>query len=359
MGEDIDVLYDFIHSGDPARRADCDKQIRDGELAKGQDRLTGDYNDFWASRDYGNQLDKLKAATLMAHGFNDWNVMPEHSVRIYAALKQKGVPCMAYFHQGEHGGDPPMTLMNRWFTRFLYDVDNGIDKDPRAWIVREGARRSEPTPYADYPNPDAKDVTLHPRKGGNAIGALEPDAKPGQGQETLVDDVQIDGTTLAQAAESKNRLLFATPPLQSPVHISGTPRLKIRLQSSKPACNLSVWIVELPWTAGERVPITENIVTRGWADPQNHESMRKSQPLQPGRFVELTFDLEPDDQIIAAGKRIALMIFSSDRDFTLWPKAGTELTVDLDATALTLPIVGGVPVYADASATKQPAATGR
>jgi X-Pro dipeptidyl-peptidase len=35
------------------------------------------------------------------------------------------------------------------------------------------------------------------------------------------------------------------------------------------------------------------------------------------------------------------MIFSSDRDFTLWPDPGTELTVDLNTTSLTLPVVGG------------------
>ena len=55
----------------------------------------------------------------------------------------------------------------------------------------------------------------------------------------------------------------------------------------------------------------------------------------------MTFDLQPDDQIIPAGKRIGLMIFSSDRDFTLWPKPGTELTIDLDGTRLQLPVVGG------------------
>ncbi len=35
------------------------------------------------------------------------------------------------------------------------------------------------------------------------------------------------------------------------------------------------------------------------------------------------------------------MIFSSDRDFTLWPPPGTELTVELDGTSLELPVVGG------------------
>jgi hypothetical protein len=29
------------------------------------------------------------------------------------------------------------------------------------------------------------------------------------------------------------------------------------------------------------------------------------------------------------------------RDFTLWPRPGTELTIDLDGTTLRLPVVGG------------------
>lgn len=69
--------------------------------------------------------------------------------------------------------------------------------------------------------------------------------------------------------------------------------------------------------------------------------MERGNPLKPGEFVTLTFDLQPDDQVIPAGKRIGLMIMSSDRDFTIWPKAGTKLTVDLDATKITMPLVGG------------------
>ena len=68
---------------------------------------------------------------------------------------------------------------------------------------------------------------------------------------------------------------------------------------------------------------------------------KSNKPLEPGKFVTLTFSLQPDDQIVAKGKRIGLMIMSSDRDFTLWPKAGTELTVDLVRSSIVLPVVGG------------------
>ncbi len=55
----------------------------------------------------------------------------------------------------------------------------------------------------------------------------------------------------------------------------------------------------------------------------------------------MEFELMPDDQIIPKGQQIGLMIFSSDKEFTLWPEPGTKLTVDLDETELILPIVGG------------------
>ncbi len=373
LGEDIDSLYDFVNSGDPARRDYCNRTYRDGEFAKGQDRRTGDYDKFWEKRDLLRHADKIRAAVLMAHAFNDWNVVPEHSYRIVAALKGR-VPLHVYYHQGGHGGAPPLDMMNKWFTRYLYGVQNGVEREPKAWIVRETAPAAisttagnhgrpadagqargrapipPPTPYADYPNPDASPVTLRPTSGGNARGGLALDrVNGGQRPEKLIDDVQFSGVVLAKADESPNRLLYATPELQAPLHLSGVSRITVRLASSKPAANLSVWLVQLPWADG---PIgTANLITRGWADPQNHDSLKNGgdyhsrahgKRLTPGSFYTLTFDLEPDDQVIPAGKRIGLMIFSSDRDFTLWPKPGTQLTLDLDGTVLQLPVVGGV-----------------
>ena len=205
LGEDIDFLYDFVNSGNPERRDYCNATIRDGEMADGMDRVSGDYNDFWAGRDLLREVDNIKAATLMAHVFNDTNVTPE---------------------------------------------------------------------------------------------------------------------------------------LAEPVHLSGWSRITLRVASSKPAANLSVYLVSLPWIEGGRNP-RGGVVTRGWMDPQNHSSLTDGEPLVPGRFYDLSFNLQPDDEIIPAGQQIGLMIFSSDRDFTLWPTPGTELTVELDATSIELPVVGG------------------
>ncbi|MGN8226678.1 Xaa-Pro dipeptidyl-peptidase [Gracilimonas sp. BCB1] len=341
LGEDIDVLYDFIHSGEESMRERNNLRIRDTEMAENMDRRTGDYNEFWAGRDYLNDMPGMKAAMLMSHGFNDWNVMPEHSYRIYAEAKKMGLHTQIYYHQFGHGGPPPVEMMNRWFTHYLFGVDNGIRNETGAWIVREYDDPANPAFYPDFPNPAAEPVTLYLNSGAPQKGSLSLN-KPGkQGTETLVDNFSFDGESLARAEITDHRLLYVTPPLQDSLHISGLPTINIKLASSKPAANLSVWLVSLPWDERRNGRITDNIITRGWADPQNHESLTESEPLKPGKFYELIFELQPDDQIIRPGQQIGLMIFSSDKEYTIHPDPGTELTVDLDATTFTLPVVGG------------------
>ena len=340
LGEDVDVLYDFVFSN-PDNCAWCDSIVRDKVMAQGQDRITGDYNDFWAERDLMNYMKPFRAATLMAHGFNDWNVMISHSSRFIDVLKEKRVPYQVYFHQGGHGGEPPFSMMNRWFTRYLFGVQNGVENDPKVWIVRENDNRQMPTPYADYPNPGAAPVEFFLTSGAPAAGKLVTEKASKQGKETLVDNYSFSGSMLAQAEITDMRLLYLTPVLKEAVHISGTATVKIRASSSKPAVNLSVWLVVLPWNNSRDAKITDNIITRGWADLQNYKSLTESQLLKPDKFYDMTFGLEPDDQIIPAGKQIGLVIFASDREFTLQPQPGTKLTVDLDGTSITIPIVGG------------------
>ncbi|NVK53311.1 MAG: Xaa-Pro dipeptidyl-peptidase [Flavobacteriaceae bacterium] len=360
LGEDIDVLYDFIHSGGEdmipnkgymkdnnnskkfiRKRDYSNAKVRDTEMANGIDRATGDYNDFWAGRDYLNDMKPMKAALLMSHGFNDWNVMPEHSYRIYKRAKEMGLPTQIYYHQNGHGGPPPMKMMNRWFTRYLHGIQNGVENDAKAWIVRENDDRLQPTSYKDYPNPQAIPVTFYLHPGAPETGNLTTTKSNKKTKETLIDNYSFSGEMLAQAENTNHRLLYLTPTLKEDLHISGLASITVKIASSKPAANLSIWLVSLPWNKGRRTKITDNIITRGWADLQNYKSLRKSEPLKPGKFYEMTFDLQPDDQVIKRGQQIGLMIFSSDNQYTLLPKPGTKLTVDLNGTSISIPVVGG------------------
>ena len=322
LGEDIDVLYDFIASGDSTKRANCDAIWKNGIFAglKGQDRVTGDMNDFWYARDLLPFVKNIKAAVLLAHGLNDYNVVPEHSVRIYDEMRARGLPVSMYLHQGGHGGNPPADMLNRWFSHYLYGVDNGVEKDPPVWIVQDagaqapnaplppvdatggrggrGFARLAPTPFASFPVPGSVPVAMHPTAGGAAIGALSLTAAK-QGTETLVDDVAMSGSANASAEQSSHRLLYATPVLTDTVHISGTPRVTLRVASSKAAANLSVWLVMLPYDSTRAGSESHaGTITHGWADIQNfksltrggnYESKQPGESLVPGKFYDLTF----------------------------------------------------------------------
>jgi X-Pro dipeptidyl-peptidase len=385
LGEDVDVLYDFIASGATAGRDNCDRIWKNGVFAgpKGEDRATGDMNDFWYARDLLPFVKNIKAAVLLAHGFNDYNVVPEHSVRIYDEMKARGLPVSIYLHQGGHGGNPPADMVNRWFSHYLYGVDNGVEKDPPVWIVQDAASQAPgaatpvaaapgaqrgggrgrvvtlPTPFASFPVPGSVPVVFHPASGGTSAAALSFTAAA-SGADKLIDDVAMSGSANASVARSPNRLLYATATLTDTVHISGTPRITLRIASSKPAANLSVWLVMLPYDSA-RVGSQSHtgLITRGWADIQNYksltnggnyESKRAGESLVPGKFYDLTFDLQPDDEFVPAGKQLAVMIMSSDREFTLWPQAGTELTVDLAHSSFSIPIVGGIGALTKAGA---------
>ena len=81
----------------------------------------------------------VHAAALIAHGNNDFNVMTKNASQFYDALKAQNVPHEFYFHQGGHGGAPPDAMINRWFTKYLWGQDNGVENLPKSWVVREAA----------------------------------------------------------------------------------------------------------------------------------------------------------------------------------------------------------------------------
>ncbi|WP_405431849.1 hypothetical protein [Micromonospora sp. NBC_00617] len=49
----------------------------------------------------------------------------------------------------------------------------------------------------------------------------------------------------------------------------------------------------------------------------------------------------PKDYIFPAGNRIGVVVFSSDHEYTLLPRGGTELRVAPNDSELRLPVVGG------------------
>ena len=114
----------------------------------------------------------------------------------------------------------------------------------------------------------------------------------------------------------------------------------MQVASNQEAANLSVYLIAVPKNYNpKKLKLEDILVNRAWADPQNHRSLEKGEALQPGTFYDLTFNFQPDDQIIPAGHQLGLLIFSSDPDFTLHPKKGTQVSLNLGETWLELMVV--------------------
>ena len=126
----------------------------------------------------------------------------------------------------------------------------------------------------------------------------------------------FSGGTLASSEQSPERLLLRHPRMEEAIHMSGTLVIKLRVASSKvlPICRCG-WVT-LPFdpknvgSAGQM-----GVVSRAWADPQNHASLTKGgnydskapcKPLKSGEFVELRFDLQPGDRIIPCWQAFGL-----------------------------------------------------
>ena len=57
--------------------------------------------------------------------------------------------------------------------------------------------------------------------------------------------------------------------------------------------------------------------------------------------------MQAKDAVVPAGRRLGLMVLSSDREYTVRPAPGTQVTLDLAGSSFTLPVVGGAEALAD------------
>ncbi|MEV6521415.1 CocE/NonD family hydrolase C-terminal non-catalytic domain-containing protein [Longispora sp. NPDC051575] len=113
--------------------------------------------------------------------------------------------------------------------------------------------------------------------------------------------------------------------------------------TNRPDANLTALLVDY----GTGTPV---IVTRGWLDPQNRTGADVTTPLTQGTEYTLRFDMQPKDHVFAAGRRIGLVVISTDSEFTLRPLGGTGLRLAPGYSSLTVPVVGlnpGTVVFGD------------
>ncbi|WP_235023708.1 Xaa-Pro dipeptidyl-peptidase [Streptomyces sp. WAC05374] len=374
QGEDADILARAVNSR--AGRDVCAPVL--DRLTADQGRASGDYTAFWRERDYLKDIGKIKAGVFLVQGLNDWNVKTRHAARLWEALEEHDVPRALWLHRAGHSNPMPLRMeewlakLHQWFDHWLYGLDNGALDGPRAEVEQaDFTWRQE----RDWPAPGTRDVGLRL----TADGGLSP--VPGRtARHTLTDagrTLRAEQLVAAPDERNPNRLAYTTGPLGADLRISGTPTVSVRASLDGTSPYVTALLVDhgtdTRATAGtvadtsqlvcygEGVPgdtgcahrtrhRTETadfkIVSRGWLDVRNRDSLERQSRVVEGREYRLEWEMQPQDYVFKKGHRLGVVLISTDHDYTLRYPAGTRMTVRAGLSGITLPVAppaAGVP----------------
>ncbi|MDY0409299.1 Xaa-Pro dipeptidyl-peptidase [Virgibacillus soli] len=369
------------------RVADC-APVRE-EMRIQSDDETGNYNDFWDERNYVKDSDKVSTSVFVIHGLNDYNVKANHFSNWWEALAENDVPRKLWLTQTGHV-DPFdfrraewVDTLHRWFDYWLLGIENGIMDEPTVDIERAA---DEWETYTSWPDAEADEVAVKLAPANETLpGTLHTGPVIHKEIQSFIDNPrQTEREMVEDEFTTKdNRLIFLTPELEEDIRLSGVPEMNLSALVDKDNTNLTALIVDYGTDVrvnhrsreegirtleditcwGESTPAdnacykeTEKvtheapyeIVTHGWLDAQNWESLHYSNPLEPGKQYGFQWDMLPEDYVFKKGHRLGVIIVGSDPNWIMTDSNRAKIDVSLGESYIKLPIVGGKEAFNEA-----------
>ena len=113
-----------------------------------EEALDGDFGDVYVGGDYTLNAHQIQCPALVVHGLNDTNVKPKNFQLMYDSFVEAGCDVKLLLHQDSHvtpaygankteqliNGEAYQQVLNRWFSHYVCDVDNGADEMAAATI---------------------------------------------------------------------------------------------------------------------------------------------------------------------------------------------------------------------------------
>lgn len=322
----------------------CDDEII--AVVKGAERRTGNFNDYWAERDYLPDVDEIEASVFLVHGLTDWNVHTTHAGNLWDELTEHDIPRKLWWHRGAHTSPANIDnarwtpVLHRWFDHWLYGLDNGVMDEPMVDVqdVHDGSWQT----FSDWPIPGTQDVELYFTDGGaDAPGGLRVGVPPGKPATHEFTESYTGSTSffIGDAFESRShRRVYLSPVLEQDVRLSGRPWIRLHGRISGDA-HVSAFLVdyEADGDAG-----SGDIVSRGWMDVKSIRTLWEEDPINPNRNYVFEFEQAPKDYVFRAGRRIGIVITGKDNAIFA-PEGASPATFQLQIkqSRARLPIVGG------------------
>ena len=286
-------------------------QCQDDVMGESANR-NGDYTDFWKAREYRPGADDIKAATLMVHGLRDFNVQPITLAgffdRIPDSTPHKGVfGVWEHATPSSHSVEPDweradwMDMATAWYDRYLKGKDTNVERWPD---VQVQTSRGQWWEVGEFPTTGGRlgQLALGP---DGTLGVKKPNG------ESLFTEQMAPGPP-----EEGQMVVFETPKLKAPLHLTGQPMLDLWFVSDREDAHIGVKLEIIgrdgePATHdGSSVKATYGVrsmqhiepMPRGWFEQET------SDPLTPFEATRATIRFLPTDLMVPRGASLRLTV---------------------------------------------------
>ncbi|MCH5465125.1 Xaa-Pro dipeptidyl-peptidase [Levilactobacillus tujiorum] len=387
-GEDADVLAEETFSrqlkaGD-YHRIQAKWQADLAAITQGQDRASGNYNRFWDARNYLKNVKNIKADLLLVHGLNDWNVKPRNVNNLWNAVRDLPVTKKLILHQGQHiyinafRSIDYTDIVNLWLTHELLGVDNQAESLLPNVIIQDNIQPETWHATDDWDAPtNAKRVfnlqhdelvdqaTHEPLEFATSFNDQLPAA---QYQRYTKDIAGWEADLLGQKHNDMfgHRLIFKSAVLKDDLILDGKPVIKLQVAVNQPMGMLSFQVVD--YGQAQRLGVSPTplrisldegyrwredslrefklakatpwkMITKGHRNLQNRTNAYQVDELKPNQFYNLSVTLQPTHYRLLAGHQLGLVVYATDFGMTVRGNQDLQYSVQLGASALTIPFV--------------------
>lgn len=380
QGEDADTLADetFSRTKRPADfqriKPTYTEYIK--HLAAAMDRDTGNYNSFWAKRNYRPAISQIKADVMMVHGLNDTNVKPSNVKALADGLQHLPVTSKLILHQGQHiyinafQSLDFSEMVNLWFANKLWEVDNHADEVLPNVLVQSNKTPETWTCYDQWTAGKALTYYLHGDQltmAANHAVELQhfnDQQTPANHQAWCKDPRKWQAALVKDKGQFSRQ--FVSQQLTHDLILRGTPELTVTVSSSVDHGLLSAELVDLG--QAHRLTTTPVLMNRGglpigyhWASDdlrefrlqktsspykvissghinlQNRHTPAQVDDLAAGQMVTVRLALQPIFHQLVTGHRLMLIIYGTDYAFTLRGNEDINYQLAVQDAHLTIP----------------------
>ena len=340
-----------------------------------------DYTKFWEERDYRKDASKFRAAVLLVHGWQDYNVKQDEGLSLFEALpvddpesaEVEGVPFkMMVLSQQPHSGAP--SNFSNLYLDFWAQTLKGQDKDVELQPQVQTLGRTSSGPAAVYsaesswPPVGTNNVKLYLGRSFDCVPGA-PCAGPagstgeygwlattpqntGSGWShattaAVSEEMTLEDPTNREMAKPNGQpvrghgyvsLFQESPPLAEDTRIAGRAVLDAYVNPANPSQHLTPLLVEVQ-SNGNLV-----LVERGFLNLDYRNGLAKAEPAAGWQRARVSF--LPQDYTFKKGSRIGLILQGSN---SVWAVPGNpglvsyamgpQANVTPVGTSLELPLV--------------------